>query len=92
MFMLSNDEVIFQIQSVLNNSNFTLLSFDRNKQVFGNMIVVISDGQKKYQFITDRGEISCNNKFLCDNSYHIAGQDDTPIYLIKEIEKIIHSK
>ena len=62
--MFSDDEVIFQIQNVLNKTNFTLLYFDRNHQAFGNMIVVISDGQKKYKFITDRGEISCNNKFI----------------------------
>lgn len=87
---MSNDEIISQIQSALHNSEFTLLSFDRNHSMFGNMIVVISDGQKKYQFITDRGEISCNNKFLIDSSYHIAAQDDTPGYLISEIHKTVY--
>ena len=89
---LSNDEIISRIQNILSNTNFTLLSFDRNHQVFGNMVVVISNGQKNYQFVTDRGEISCNNNFLLDNSYHIAGEDDTPVYLITEITKIINSQ
>ena len=88
--MLPNDEIISRIQNILYNTNFTLLSFDRNQLVFGNMIVNISNGQKNYQFVTDRGEIFCNNKFLLGNSYHIAGQDDTPVYLITEISKIIH--
>jgi hypothetical protein len=90
--MLSNDEIIFQLQSVLDNSKFELLSFDRNHQFFGNMIVVIGNEQKKYQFVTDRGQIFCNDSFLLDNNYHIAGQDDTPIYLIKEIEKIVRTE
>ena len=90
--MLSNAEIISQIQCVLHDTNFKLLSFDKKQQVFGNMIVIISDGQKNYQFVTDRGEISCNNKLLLDSSYHLAGQDDTPIHLITEIDKIIRVK
>ena len=90
--MLSNDKIISLIQNALYNTQFTLLSFDRNHQVFGNMVVVISDGQKSYQFVTDRGDISCNDKLLLDKGYHIAGQDDTPVYLSEEIGKIVHSK
>ena len=90
--MLSDDEIISRIQNILYDTNFTLLSFDRNHLVFGNMIVVISDGQKNYRFVTDRGGIFCNNKLLLGSAYHIAGQDDTPVYLITEISKIIHFK
>ena len=40
-----------------------------------------------FSFDTDRGEIYCNNRFVCDNSYHEAGCSDTVDQLLKVIEK-----
>jgi hypothetical protein len=42
-----------------------------------------------FSFDTDRGEIYCNNRFVCDNSYHEAGCSDTVDQLLKVIEKSV---
>lgn len=90
--ILSDDEIISAIKSVISDTSFSLEFFSRNHGAFGNIIVVISNGHEKYKFGTDRGEIYCNQKFLLDGSYHVAGEDDTPLYLITEIDTLVHSK
>ena len=55
----------------------TLLLFQYDRKAFGNMIAVVECNGQNYEFATDRGEIYCNNKFICNDTYHIAGKDDT---------------
>ena len=58
-------------------ANATLLSFEYNKNIFGNIVVVIKVANVKHTFITDRGEIYHNGKLLCDSSYHYLEKEDT---------------
>ena len=56
----------------------TLVSFDYDKKVFGNMIVEIELEKIKHTFITDRGEIFHNGVMLCDSSYLCMGEGTFP--------------
>lgn len=86
---ISDAEIVGMIEDSLQDSDCKLISFERNHQVFGNMIVKIKSRNKKFIFITDRGEVYCNKTLIFFNDYHVAGEDDCPIYLIKAIRKII---
>lgn len=75
---------------MLNGTSFELLHFERNHGVFGNMLAKIKSGKKEYTFISDRGDIFCNDDIIfTDSSYHIAGEDDSSVYLLKAIEQLI---
>ena len=42
------------------------------------MIAKIKSGKKEYIFVSDRGDIVCNDKnIFTDSSYHVVGEDDT---------------
>ena len=56
---------------------FTLISFEYDKKHFGNMIVRIKSPNTVYTFITDRGEIYCDGKMICDSSYRYLEKEDT---------------
>ena len=47
----------------------TLVSFDYNGKVFGNIVVEIEVAKIMHTFVTDRGEIYHNKKMICDSSY-----------------------
>ena len=71
-----NNEMITTIKKIL-PANCTLASFEYDKKHFGNMIVKISSPNKFYTFVTDRGEIHCNDKIICDSSYRYFEKEDT---------------
>lgn len=66
-----------------------ILSFSYDPQIFGNITVSVEYHGNAFSFDTDRGEIYCNNRFVCDNSYHEAGCSDTVDQLLKVIEKSV---
>jgi hypothetical protein len=66
------------LSNFLLSKNAKIIKFEYYEKLFGNIILVIEYKQKKYEFITDRGEIYLNDKLVCYNSYHI-----------KTIEKLI---
>ena len=55
----------------------TLLLFEYDKKHFGNMIAEIQSPSKVYTFVTDRGEVYCNKKMICDSSYRYLEKEDT---------------
>ena len=88
---LNDDEIKGRIIQTLEGTDFTLVSFERNHEFFGNMIAVIKSSKKKYTFITDRDDIFCNKKLIKPHGYHVVGEDETPAYLIKAIKDKINS-
>ena len=80
-----NNEMVNAIIEVLPNE-FNLISFDYNDKIFGNMIVKIESSNKKYTFVTDRGEIYCNGKMICDSSYRYTENEDTFLKLLSIIK------
>lgn len=87
---MNDDEIRQGIMDKLNGTSFELLYFERNHKAFGNMIAKIKSGKKEYIFVSDRGDIVCNDKnIFTDSSYHVVGEDDTPVYLLKAIEQFI---
>lgn len=67
----------------------TLVYFKYYKKTFGNIVVSLEYNRQVYEFITDRGEIYCNKTLVCDNSYHVAGADDTINRLLEVITSTI---
>ena len=65
-----------RIEKLLSLYDATLIDFQYYKKIFGNIIVKIKYRGVIHEFIVDRGEISHNEKMICDNTYHIAGKDD----------------
>lgn len=88
---MNDKDIILRIEKVLEGTKYELKLFERDKQMFGNMVVKIESSDSKYVFVTDRGDIFCNHKLVIEHGYHIAGEDDTPIYLLKAIKTIIES-
>ncbi len=55
----------------------TLVSFEYNDKVFGNIVVKIELKKIMHTFVTDRGEIYHNGKMICDSSYRHTEKEDT---------------
>ena len=89
MVVMSDDEIIKMICDALASTDFKIISFNRNHEFFGNMILVIANGKQRLEYITDRGDIFCNSELVIAHGYHVAGKDDTPIYLIQAIKDSI---
>lgn len=86
---MNDDEIRQGILKKLNGTSFELLHFERNHKAFGNMIAKIKSENKEYDFISDRGDIYCNGDIILTALYHIAEEDDSPVYLLKAIEQLI---
>ena len=69
------NEMSLAIEKIL-PTGFTLISFEYDKKHFGNMIVKIKSPNMAYTFITDRSEIYCNGKMICDSSYRYFEKED----------------
>ena len=65
----------------------TLVSFDYNKMVFGNIVIKIEMSKIMHTFVTDRGEIYHNGKMICDSSYRYTEKEDTFPKLLQMIKK-----
>ena len=87
--IMEDHEIEKSILAILSGTAYELLSFERNHEFFGNMIATIKMGKLKFSFVSDRGDIMCNGKLIFASAYHIAGEDDTPKYLIKAIEQFV---
>ncbi len=84
---IPGDSIVKMIENSLLNTKYRLISFERDHSCFGNIIVVIEKGIKKFRFVTDRGDIYCNYDLIIPHGYHEAGKDDTPQYLVEAIKK-----
>lgn len=60
-----------QLSKLMDKYNFELIEFSYYKKIFGNIVLKIRINEKEFYFITDRGDIYCNNKLLhCVSIYH----------------------
>ena len=66
---IRKNEMLEMIKALL-PTNATVVSFDYNEKVFGNIVLKLEIGKDTHTFITDRGEIYHNGKMLCNSSYH----------------------
>ena len=80
-----NNEMETVIKQIL-PANYTIESFEFDRKHFGNIIVKINSPNKHYTFVTDRGEIYCNGKMICDSSYRYFEKEDTFAKLLSVIE------
>lgn len=65
----------------------TLVSFDYNRKVFGNIVVKLEYEGINHTFISDRGDIIHNRKMLCDSSYQHLENIDTFQKLLQLIKR-----
>lgn len=75
-----------ELELFLKSYGAELITYEYYSKIFGNYIVVIKVEGQLHTFITDRGEINHNSKMVCDNSYHVAGCDDTFSKLLEVIQ------
>ena len=80
------NEMLEMIKTLL-PTNATVVSFDYNEKVFGNIVLKLEIGKDTHTFITDRGEIYHNGKMLCDSSYHYTEKEDTFSKLLQLIKQ-----
>lgn len=66
--------------------NATLVKFDYNEKVFGNIIAHIKINDIIHVFVTDRGEIYHNGKMICDSSYRRFEEKGTFLKLVDIIQ------
>ena len=86
---MEDHEIENSIKAVLIGSHYELMSFNRNHECFGNMAATIRTGKSKFNLVSDRGDIMCNGKLIFTSSYHMEGEDDSPIFLIKAIKQLV---
>lgn len=86
---MEDHQIKASILNILAGTFYELSYFDRNHMCFGNMIVKIKIGTHIHCFISDRGDIYRNEKLVFSSDYHVAGEDDSPKYLIKAIEQFV---
>ena len=89
--VLSDDEIIKMIHDAIVCTDFKIVSFNRNHEYFGNMILVIANNKKRFEYITDRDDVFCNSKLVIRHGYHVAEKDDCPLYLIQAIADSINA-
>ena len=59
----------FNLKKLLSTYNCELISYQYFKKIFGNIVLKIRCLENELNFITDRGEISCNGVLLCTYEY-----------------------
>ncbi len=85
------DEIKKDIQTLLDKYGCELISFEYYKKIFGNIVLKIKFKEEEIEFITDRGEIVCNGKYLCNYDYLITEKKTTPQKLLELIEWKLNS-
>ena len=78
---------ITELKEILDKHGAVLTKFVYYKKYFGDFEIEIEYDMSVHSFITDKGAVVHNGKWICGSSYHIAGQDDTFPMLLKVIKK-----
>jgi|GEM_PF-2518835 len=78
-----------ELQIFLKNHDAELIKFEWFYKAFGDIIVEIRYKNQIHVFASDRGDIYYNNRPVCNNSYHVAGQSDTFPKIMETIEKVL---
>ena len=81
--------MIERLNMLLKGKKGKLLELEYYEKTFGNIIVRIEADGVLHTFITDRGDIYCDSKFMCDSSYHVQGRDDTFDKLYEIIQEVL---
>ncbi len=87
---MTDDEIINMIPNAIVSTDFEIISFNRNHECFGNMVLVIANNKLRLEYITDRDDIFCNSKLVIRHGYHVAGKDGCPLYLVQAIKDNIY--
>ncbi|XMB73005.1 hypothetical protein RJI07_03605 [Mycoplasmatota bacterium WC30] len=90
--IIEDKEIQNQIIKSLKGTAYQLVSFFRDYKTFGNMIVIISDGEKEHTFITDRGEIVFDKITAFPSTYKREIKNSTVSNLLESIDRLIKKK
>lgn len=74
------------LTKLLSTYNCELISYQYFKKIFGNIVLKIRCQENELNFVTDRGEISCNGVLLCTHEYIKKENKTTPEKLLEQIE------
>ncbi len=74
------------LTKLLSTYNCELISYQYFKKIFGNIVLKIRCLENELNFVTDRGEISCNGVLLCTHEYIKKENKTTPEKLLEQIE------
>lgn len=72
--------------------NAKIIKFEYYKKAFGDFVIEVEYNGKTHSIITDRGDIYLDAYGVCNNSYHIAKQDDIFTKLLELAEKKLFSE
>lgn len=74
-----------ELMALLNRYNCEVMDFQYFEKVFGNIVLKIQYRGSQLSFITDRGDIYCNNKLICNYEYIRTENKSTPRKLLEII-------
>lgn len=82
-----NQKKLDELKQILIDHNADLINFEIFYKAFGDIIAEIKFKNEVHTFTTDRGDIYYNGRPICNNSYHVAGENDTFSTLVEVIIK-----
>lgn len=82
-----NQKKLDELKQILIEHNAYLISFKIFYESFGDIVAEIKCKNEVHTFTTDRGDIYYDGRPICNNSYHVAGENDTFSTLIEVIIK-----
>lgn len=82
-----NQKKLDELKQILIDHNVDLINFEIFYKAFEDIITVIKFKNEVHTFTTDRGEIYYNGRPICNNSYHVTGENDTFSTLVEVIIK-----
>ncbi len=85
-------EIIKKIEAFSKLFGVRIVNFKYYFEVFGNYLFEMICENETIAFMSDRGEIAVNNKYVLDDSYHIAGQPDNQDRVLEEMALICAEK
>ena len=70
----TEENVFHKFDTYIKAHNGHIKSFTYYPKFFGNFTVVVTYMGMDYKFENDRHDIYCNDKFICNGSYHVPGE------------------
>ena len=74
-----------ELITLLDKYGCEVIDFQYFKIIFGNIVLKIQHEGTQLNFITDRGDIYCNNKLICNCEYIRTENKSTPQKLLEII-------
>ena len=88
---MNKKQIYEQMKKIVETSGGKILLFEYHKKIFVNIIITIQKGLCVYEFVTDRGEIFCNKKPICNDSYYREENKKTHEKLLEVIKGILET-